>query len=195
MELLGWTSSKDPAEFYFLIDQAVEAGYAERTGPGDNVRLTLAGYNHVAAMHAKKVNSKQAFIAMWFSEDMSKVYDDAIEPGVRDAGYNALRIDRKEHNNKIDDEIIAEIRQSRFVVADFTSEPQRPRGGVYFEAGFAYGLGLPVIWTCRSDLIGEVHFDTRQYNHIVWQDNDGLRVALKNRILAVVGPGPLLTLP
>jgi len=25
------------------------------------------------------------------------------------------------------------------------------RGGVYFEAGFAYGLGLEVIYTCRKD--------------------------------------------
>ena len=35
------------------------------------------------------------------------------------------------------DRIIAQIRASKFVVADFT----RNRGGVYYEAGFALGLG------------------------------------------------------
>ncbi len=35
----------------------------------------------------------------------------------------------------------------RFMIADFTGH----RGGVYFEAGFAHGLGIPVIWTCRED--------------------------------------------
>ena len=90
-----------------------------------------------------------------------------------------MRIDSKEHSNKIDDEIIAEIRRSRFVVADFTSEEDKPRGGVYYEAGFAMGLNIPVIWTCRADMIGNVHFDTRQFNHITWDDPEDLRVKLE----------------
>ena len=57
---------------------------------------------------------------MWFDESMNDAYENGIEPGIRDAGYEALRIDRKEHSNKIDDEIIEEIRRSRFVVADLT---------------------------------------------------------------------------
>lgn len=38
-------------------------------------------------------------------------------PGIEDAGYEARRIDEKEHDDK--DEIIAEIGRSRFAVADF----------------------------------------------------------------------------
>ena len=107
-----------------------------------------------------------------------------------DAGYTAMRIDRKEHINKIDDEIIAEIRRSRFLVADFSQGDDGARGGVYFEAGFALGLGIPVIYTCRKSDIDKLHFDTRQYNHIVWETPEDLRTALKNRILAVIGEGP-----
>jgi hypothetical protein len=54
------------------------------------------------------------------------------------------------HLNKVDDVIVAEIRRSRFLVADFTCEPGKVRGGVYFEAGFARGLNIPIIWTCRD---------------------------------------------
>ena len=62
------------------------------------------------------------------------------------AGVNLLQ-------NSIDDEIIAEIRRSWFVVADFTcgtvphegKEVAIPRGGVYYEAGFAQGLNVPLI--------------------------------------------------
>jgi hypothetical protein len=104
----------------------------------------------------------------------------------------ALRVDQKEHINKIDDEIIAEIRRSRFVVADFTSKEAEPRGGVYFEAGFAYGIAIPVIWMCRVDLIGSVHFDTRQFNHITWEGHADLYRKLRNRIGAVIGDGPLV---
>ncbi len=114
-----------------------------------------------------------------------------IEPAIRDSGYKALRVDQKEHINKIDDEIIAEIRRSRFVVADFTSREGQPRGGVYFEAGFAYGIAIPVICMCRTDLIGSVHFDTRQFNHITWEDPTDLYTKLRNRIGAVIGDGPL----
>ncbi len=109
------------------------------------------------------------------------------------SGYRPVRIDGKDHNNKIDDEIIAEIRRSRFVVADFTHGKSGHRGGVYFEAGFAKGLNLAVIFTCREDLINEVHFDTRQYNHIVWTaDNlDDFKKRLSQRISATLGDGPL----
>jgi hypothetical protein len=55
------------------------------------------------------------------------------------------------HNNKIDDEIVAEIRRSKFLLADFTCEKEKVRGGVYFEAGFGMRLGIPVIWTVAKD--------------------------------------------
>lgn len=65
------------------------------------------------------------------------------------------------------------------------------RGGVYYEAGFAGGLGIPVIWTVAKDSLDDVHFDTRQYNHIVWDAPETLRKLLAARIGAVIGDGPL----
>ena len=103
-----------------------------------------------------------------------------------------MRIDRKEHVNKIDDEIVAEIRRARFVVADFTHGDTGARGGVYYEAGFAHGLDIPVIFTCRKDRLDDVHFDTRQYNHIVWETPEELQDRLAKRIAAVLGDGPIL---
>jgi nucleoside 2-deoxyribosyltransferase len=66
-----------------------------------------------------------------------------IQPSIEvDCGFTkAIRVDREHFGDRIDDRIIAEIRRCRFIVADFTGQ----RGGVYFEAGFALGLGKPVI--------------------------------------------------
>jgi hypothetical protein len=64
-----------------------------------------------------------------------------------------MLISNKEHANKIDDEIIAEIRRSAFLVADFTGHRQN----VYFETGFAIGLARQVVWTCRKDEIKDLH--------------------------------------
>ena len=106
--------------------------------------------------------------------------------------YRPIRIDKAEFNDRIDDEIIAEIRRSRFLVADFTQDGDSARGGVYYEAGFAHGLDRPVIFTCRKNVIdkGLIHFDTRQYNHIAWTTAEELRKRLADRIAAIIGDGP-----
>lgn len=138
----------------------------------------------------RNVDSGQAFVAMWFGGEMNDAYEKGIEPAIVDAGFKAMRIDRKQDVVKIDDEIIAEIRRSRFLVADFTHGEDGARGGVYFEAGFAFGLSIPVIYICREDAIDKIHFDTRQYHHITWNRPEELRSDLKNRILALIGEGP-----
>ena len=127
---------------------------------------------------------------MWFDNEMQDAYDKGIEPAVKDAGFMPMRIDRKQGVIKIDDEILSEIRRSRFLIADMTHGEGGARGGVYFEAGFALGLGIPVLFSCRSDKIDELHFDTRQYFHIVWKTPGELRDNLINRIGAMIGDGP-----
>jgi len=152
--------------------------------------ITVKGYQRLEELKKANPNSDQAFVAMWFDDSMSDAWENGFEPAIVDAGYKPLRIDRKEHINKIDDEIIAEIRRSRFLVADFTSEKEKPRGGVYYEAGFAHGLNIPVIYTCREDCLEDVHFDTRQFNHLTWNTPEDLRTDLAKRISAVLGDGP-----
>ena len=152
--------------------------------------LTFTGYSRLSELAERDTMSSRAFVAMWFDISMDDLWERGIEPGIKDAGYDAVRIDREEHVNKIDDEIIAEIRRSRFVVADFTHGREGARGGVYYEAGFAHGMNIPVIFSCREDILGDIHFDTRQYNHIVWEKPEELREQLANRIAAVIGDGP-----
>lgn len=124
----------------------------------------------------------RCFVAMSFHESLNAAYADGIQLGVSECGFTPVRIDRVEHNEKICDKILAEIRLAQFVVADFTLH----RAGVYFESGFAMGLGRQVIWTCRKDQLGDAHFDTRQYNHIEWETPAELRKKLADRIRAVI---------
>ena len=154
-----------------------------------NYRVTVSGHVRIADQVAD-IDSSQAFVAMWFDDSVAAAYDEGIEPAIRDCGYKPKRIDRDSTVDKIDDTIIAEIRRSRFIVADFTHGKGGARGGVYYEAGFAHGLGVPVIFTCRKDMIDEVHFDTRQYAHILWDNPSDLMDSLRDRILARIGKGP-----
>lgn len=154
-----------------------------------NAVILPAGYAYLENQ-AEKQKPTQAFVAMWFDDSMNEAYNSGIYLGIDDAGYDPVRIDRQEHNEKIDDRIIAEISRSRFLVADFTHGENGMRGGVYYEAGFAHGLRIPVIFTCKADVIDKVHFDTRQYNHITWSTPEELREKLCNRICATIGDGP-----
>lgn len=192
LELLAWTASVEPQEVYYLVEACEKAGLIWSPPANDFlIHLTTQGYRYLAELGAKRIASEQAFVAMWFDPSMVAAYENGFHRAISESGYKPMRIDRKEHVNRIDDEIIAEIRRSRFLVADFTSGPEKPRGGVYFEAGYAYGLKIPVIWTCRKDFIDQIHFDTRQFNHIDWSNPDDLHERLKNRIGAVIGDGPL----
>ncbi|MFH0341589.1 MAG: hypothetical protein ACHBNF_05530 [Chromatiales bacterium] len=152
-------------------------------------QITPRGHQLLQELREGNPDSPIGFCAMWFKPEFLPLWTDAIEPAIRAAGYDPKRIDQHEHTNRIDDEIVAMIRRSRFVVADFTGQ----RGGVYFEAGYALGLGLRVIWTCREDHLNEVHFDTRQYNFLVWKQGeyDDLAKRLQDRIEATLGRGPI----
>jgi len=145
------------------------------------VRIRIDGWQRVDQLQSTRGRADRAFVAMWFHDSLKPAYLEGIEPALRATGYDPIRIDLVSHTERIDDKILAEIRRSGLLVADFTGQRQ----GVYFEAGFALGLSIPVIWCCRKDAMAETHFDTRQYNHIVWTDPKDLNEKLEARIRAL----------
>lgn len=184
-----------------------------------NCTLTPLGYNRLNEIKRQGKDSRKCFVAMWFGHEMEEVFEKAIKPAIEytEEGqttprFQAIKIDQIQHTNDINDEIIAEIRKSRFMVCDLTGY----RGGVYFEAGFAYGLGIEVIYTCRKDWIKKqtlkdaqgnlieelldpagnkiaiskegIHFNLEHRNRIEWDMDDlaGFRDKLEKRIRAVI---------
>lgn len=173
------------AQFY-IMKQLIDDNLIELNDNGltlpNGVRLTPKGWNKVVELEqgGHKDNTK-VFIAMSFHPSLATAYEQGIAKAISVNGYDPIRVDYEEHIDQISDRIIANIRKCKYVVADFTFN----RGGVYFEAGFAKGLGKPVIWTCREDHLDGLHFDTRQYNHIVWTNDQDLYDKLDTRIKAI----------
>lgn len=184
---LAATYSSEMKDVSFLLGLLKEQGLAEMKEMGGGCEILPRGYMRLDEVVRKRPSgSSQGFVAMWFDRDLDHAYSNGFEAGVFKAGYDPIRIDRVEHVNKIDDEIIKQINASRFLVADFTGH----RGGVYFEAGYALGMGLPVFWTCRKDEMSKLHFDIRQFNCIDWETPQDLASRLSARLEAVLGPGP-----
>lgn len=210
------------SELHSLLTMLVEEGYIKAEdplNPHNKLWISAKGYGKIRELKSVNQESDMCFVAIWFVKDMIRVYEKAIKPAIEfieegrtESRFKAIKIDNVEHINDINDEIIAAIRRSRFMVCDLTGY----RGGIYFEAGFAYGLGLDIIYTCRKDWCKEhelkdqygsvvkelfdeadkpvrivkegVHFDLAHRNRIEW-DEDNLeefKKKLQNRIKAVI---------
>lgn len=150
-----------------------------------NVTLLREGWKQLQLGHQPGGTPGTCFVAMWFDAGLTEAYEPGLLQAIEtDCGFKALRIDRKEHNNQITDEIMAGIRGAQFMVADFTGH----RAGVYYEAGFARGLGREVIYCCHEDSFKERHFDTSVINHVTWRNFADLRKKLADRIKATILP-------
>ena len=180
------TYSQDIDEVMYLIQVLTHKQMIDQPYLDGGYQVLYEGYNAIDSLIREKKSFGTCFIAMSFDESLNEAYNKGFKIGIQNAGYDPVRVDKIEHIKRIDDEILVQIRNSNFIVADFTEH----KHGVYFEAGFALGLNLPVIWTCRKDSMGGLHFDIRQYNTIKWDSPEDLADRLKSRITEVVGMGP-----
>jgi hypothetical protein len=97
-------------ESRFLFDQLMERKFVKNDAFGRGL-VTADGYERLEQLDASSYRiSRNAFVAMWFDRSLDSIYKDAMEPAIHDAGYEAVRIDKTEHLNRIDDEIIAQLR-------------------------------------------------------------------------------------
>ena len=184
LELLGVSYSRNEHEIDLLFSVLKDEGFLREMGTMS--AISVKGMLAAEALGASKSNSAQGFVAMWFDPSLQDAWINGFDPGIRVAGFRPFRIDAKDYLGGITDEIMAEIRRSRFVVVDYTGH----RKSVYFEAGFAAGLGLTVIQTCRADEIDKLHFDIRHLHTLPWKSPDELAEGLNRRIRAAIGAGP-----
>ena len=185
---LSWAANEN--EFRYYIRSMISAGYLSLVDPKRSVSdlhfsvvITSIGWEFLEKKRFDLSKKYQVFVAMSFDQSMKSIYDSSIGPAVLSTGYKPYRVDSEHHLDRIDAKIVAEIKESRFLIADVTQQ----KTGVYYEAGFAQGLGIPVIWTVRSDDLKNVHFDTRQFNHVVWSEEIEFKEKLADFILATIG--------
>ena len=151
----------------------------ERLGSGGGF-LTIkgAGTDHAEMIINPNHHSKQVFVAMSFNPVLDTLYTAAIQEAVKHCQLSALRSKDFDFNDEVIKNIQFQIDSSRFVIADFTDN----RPGVYYEAGYATGRNLPVIYCCRESDKVNIHFDIYHFNFIFWSELDDLKSALIKRI-------------
>jgi hypothetical protein len=173
---LGTSLSPNHGGMLWLLDHLKQEALLEHSGPpGGNltcsVKLTMRGWKKYDELNRVQVNSRTAFMAMKFGDaQLDQVVEDCFRPAVRRAGFELRKLTDEQPAGLIDDQIKAALLSGRFVIADLTHGSH----GAYWEAGFAEGLGLPVIYTCETKAWTDkqTHFDTNHMVTIVWDTAD-----------------------
>ena len=126
-------------------------------------------------------SSGMVFVSMPMNREKYEFVDQirqGTQRAIEETGNEAYYVDLDAHNGNISDKIVEEIRNCKFLVADFTCQ----NTGVYYEAGYAKGIGKTVIYTCRKDDFTNVHFDIKQIQFVVWTDAEDLKNKLQEQI-------------
>jgi len=114
LRVASWSFFRDDTAA--LANYLLQLGAFEHVDSSQEYRLVAKAHILYGEMAQRRAASSQAFVAMWFGPEMKEAYDSGFKVAIDGSGYNPLRVDRKEHERKIDDEIIAEIRRSAFVI-------------------------------------------------------------------------------
>jgi hypothetical protein len=140
--------------------------------------LTMAGWERYAELKRVNRESRTAFMAMTFGE---QVLDRLIAESFR-TGFELRILTDNQPAGLIDDQLRAAILSARFLIADLT----HGNPGAYWEAGFGEGLGIPVIYSCEIGAWerSKTHFDTNHLVTIVWSASD--LVGAGNRLAATI---------
>ena len=149
--------------------------------------LTAKGWQRLEDLKRARVSSNFAFFARKFDNpELDQVFEKCLRDAVAQTGYELRTVTQRA--GLVDAVIEDEIRRCRFLIADLSDD----NAGAYWEAGFAEGLGKPVIYICRSRSNGEekkTHFDANHRHTVRWdlssmdQTATNLKAVIRNTLL------------
>jgi len=160
-----------------------------------HLKISIDGWEYLRSSSSGR-SGNYVFIATAFSwpEDnqLRSEAVEAIQKVCSRLGYEA-NIVSQGHTENITDRILAEIKRAKFVIAELTYHNR----GVYFESGFARGLGKNVFHLVREGFTSQnpdddkegkrIHFDIAQVQYRRWKDVAELESQLEPWIEATVG--------
>jgi hypothetical protein len=121
------------------------------------------------------------FVAMAIDSSRPELEDrlDTIKTAARNCGMEAERIDEQHSNNPITERILESIRVAEYIIADLSDE----RPNVFYEAGYALGVGKIPIYVAKADT--KLHFDLKDYPIIFFTGTCNLREQVEARLRAL----------
>lgn len=170
----GIIGAKSDSGFALVLDHLFSAGLlighqSKTIGVQGLAKATLSfkGWAYYEKLAKGSIAYRKAFMAMKFGDPvLERVLREFFKPAAKLAGFDLFKLDDVPKAGLIDDRLRVEIQSSDFLLADLTHDNL----GAYWEAGYAEGLGKPVIYTCERSKFEatKTHFDTNHHLTIVW---------------------------
>jgi len=167
-----------PKDVHFIANTAVKRGLIQDslTRGAITTALTFDGWQCYEELKRGHSESRSAFMAMPFGvPSVVEMVDGTFREAVAETGFRLKRVDEEPKAGVIVNRMKVEIQTSRFLIADLTDR----NPGAYWEAGYAEGLGKPVIYTCEKTFFDQkkTHFDTNSSQTVIWDLNDTTKAA------------------
>lgn len=131
----------------------------------------------------QRLDGGLVFVVCSFDPDMDPVFD-AVSCAAASCGLRAVRVKDYHGDYRITDKILTLVRDARLVVADLSHE----KPNVYFELGYARGLGKTVITILRAGTVA--HFDVHDWPYLEYIDSRPLERQLRERFRFEMGGAP-----
>ncbi|WP_114098298.1 hypothetical protein [Thalassospira profundimaris] len=154
----------------FVLKSLEDKGLVEGRAPL-MYRLTFSGWEHLHQIIQGEESVDTVFIAMSFGDtELNRIVDEHIRPAITRTGLKLRKLNDPDGQKAglIDDRLRLEIKMAKLVLADLTHD----NNGAYWEAGYAEGIGKPVVYLCEENTFnkrtGGTHFDTNHHLHILW---------------------------
>lgn len=184
---------RKPESVYYVASHLANRNFIsyDRTDSAESTpplkfQMKFDGWEYFDHLQSESSDSRIAFMAMKFGdEELNSVVENIFRKAVAKTGFELRILTDVPKAGLIDDRLRVEIRRSRFLIADVTHN----NPGAYWEAGFAEGLGKPVIYTCKQEAFeaGASHFDTNHHLTVMWhEDVDQVAEDLKATIRATL---------
>ncbi len=97
------------------------------------------------------------FVIQPFDDENDRRYDEVYKPALEEAKVEPYRVDRDPSVTVLIDAIEERIRESDICLADITTD----NPNVWYELGFAFAVGCPVVMTCAESRFEKLPFDVQ----------------------------------
>ncbi|WP_379152235.1 hypothetical protein [Paenibacillus sp. sgz5001063] len=168
------TYSPNLQELVYIIDKLIGEQLIIREGM--TFKLTDKGWSETAAKAGGK-KIKPCFVLIPDDEDQRTEWLEMLLPKIEQFGYLPRLLAHDKTQNQ-DHNSLEFIGDSRLIIADLTGHSPE----VYFTAGYALGLNIPVIWTVHSSEADILRVQIKDIRPIVYDTVEELAVILQQRL-------------
>lgn len=168
------TYSPNLQELVYIIEKLREEQSISREGA--DFKLSEKGWSEAAARAGGR-KLKSCFVLLSDEEDWCAQWSESVLPKIEQCGYLPCLFNHSGAENR-DSHSIQQISGSKLIIADLTNHSP----GVYFAAGYALGMNIPVIWTVKRSHADKLFVQSHHIRPFVWDTAEDLAAMLQQRL-------------